>query len=268
MAADDPRVANEELQFDRVAAATPATDAASAAPAVNCVVCKTPVKTDYFHINGKTTCERCKNRVLASTSVPKGIGTMGKAIALGLLAAIAGAVLYYGVIKITNFEIGIVAIAIGYMVGWAVQKATLGKGGRRFQILAVLLTYWSVGMAYAPLAFQGRVGHAKKSASAVVTSPPDSAASASATGGDSVTVAADHPAQKKGNVSLLLSFGALFLLTFALPVLMIVGSMPSGILSAFIIFIGMRQAWRMTAAPVYKVSGPYRIGAGPSTASA
>jgi hypothetical protein len=61
-------------------------------------------------------------------------------------------VLYYGVIAITNVELGLVAIAIGYLVGYAVRAGTGGRGGRRFQILAVLLTYFSVSLAYAMLA--------------------------------------------------------------------------------------------------------------------
>ena len=72
----------------------------------------------------------------------------------GLVAAIAGAILYYAVIAISNFEIGIVAIAIGFMVGWAVRKGAANRGGRRFQVLALVLTYWAVGLAYTPLTFQ------------------------------------------------------------------------------------------------------------------
>ena len=47
----------------------------------------------------------------------------------------------------------------------------------------------------------------------------------------------------------------------ALPVLVVFGSLPSGLISAFIIFIGMRQAWKMTGALVVRVAGPYRVGA-------
>ena len=78
------------------------------------------------------------------------MGPFAKATIFGLVAAILGAALYYAVIAITNFEIGIVAIAIGYMVGFAVRKGA-GGGGRRFQVIAVLLTYWAVGLAYMPL---------------------------------------------------------------------------------------------------------------------
>jgi hypothetical protein len=46
-------------------------------------------------------------------------------------------------------------------------------------------------------------------------------------------------------------------------VLIIVGSLPSGLISAAIIFFGMAQAWKMTGTPVIEITGPYRVGAGP-----
>jgi ABC-type uncharacterized transport system permease subunit len=38
------------------------------------------------------------------------------------------------------------------------------------------------------------------------------------------------------------------------------GSLPFGLISAFIIFIGLRQSWKMTAAPQIQVLGPFRVG--------
>jgi hypothetical protein len=43
--------------------------------------------------------------------------------------------------------------------------------------------------------------------------------------------------------------------------------MPMGLIGAFIIFIGLRQAWAMTAAPKLEISGPYKVGAGPAPAT-
>jgi len=54
----------------------------------------------------------------------------------------------------------------------------------------------------------------------------------------------------------------------ALPVLVVVGSLPMGLISAFIIFVGMKQAWRMTGAPLVQILGPYRVGAAPASTSA
>jgi hypothetical protein len=90
-----------------------------------------------------------------------------------------------------------------------------------------------------------------------------------AAAGDSATTsAASAGVETADGGSLLLAFGALFFMVFALPVMIVAGSLPSGLISAFIIFIGIHQAWRMTGAPALKVSGPYRVGAQPSAAGA
>jgi len=59
----------------------------------------------------------------------------------------------------------------------------------------------------------------------------------------------------------------MLLLVFALPVTAIVGTMPSGLISALIIFFGLRQAWRMTAVPELNITGPYKVGMGPAGAT-
>lgn len=53
--------------------------------------------------------------------------------------------------------------------------------------------------------------------------------------------------------------GALILLAFSLPVMMIFSG-GSGIISALIIGIGIRQAWRMSGAPALAITGPFRLG--------
>ena len=90
-----------------------------------------------------------------AAETPRGALPLLVAGACGLGAGIVGAIIYYSVIAIAHVEIGIVAILIGYMVGAAVRKGARGGGGRRYQILAVALTYFSVGLAYSPLAFKG-----------------------------------------------------------------------------------------------------------------
>jgi hypothetical protein len=218
MSADETppeRDASLELQFDRVETSAGG-GAAQATPGVRCAVCGKDVGDRYYNANGKPICENCRDVVLSATVTPRSPGLLAVATLFGLGAAIAGAAIYYAVIAIANLEIGIVAILIGYMVGWAVRRGAGGRGGRRFQIVAVVLTYWAVGLAYAPLAYRGM---------------PNAA------------------------------LGALFPLIFALPVISVFGSMPFGLISALIIFIGMRQAWVMTAAPKLDISGPYRVGA-------
>ncbi|MBA2684863.1 MAG: hypothetical protein H0U66_10260 [Gemmatimonadaceae bacterium] len=220
MTADDARTANEDLQFDRVVSSASG-GASNGPPVATCVVCKKAIDSDYYHLNGKVACDSCRKAIQSQLAPPAGAGALGLAALFGIGAALAGAAVYYAVIAITNFEIGIVAILIGWMVGWGVRKGAAGKGGRRFQILAVALTYLAVGLAYAPLYYAAGTERSLLTATALIP---------------------------------------------ALPIVVSVGAMPTGLISAFIIFIGLRQAWTMTAAPVLEVSGPYRIGGNASAA--
>ena len=49
------------------------------------------------------------------------------------------------------------------------------------------------------------------------------------------------------------------MLALSLPLLAIVNGLPTSVLSAVIIGIGMRQAWRMNVPAVVDVAGPYRV---------
>jgi hypothetical protein len=222
--------------------------AAAMPPAgVTCAACRRGLDIEYFDVNGASVCAACRDAVVRQAQTPRDWPTLAKAVAFGIGAAIAGAILYYAVITITNLEIGLVAIAIGYMVGYAVKLATGGRGGRRFQVLALVLTYWAVGLAYLPLtigaALEERAA-SSSNASSVTAAPQTSGTAGDGDGGGLV-------------MSLVMLVG----LSLALPVLSVAGSMPGGLISAAIIAFGMHQAWQMTASPQVQVSGPFRIGA-------
>lgn len=237
-----PPIADAELQFDR-AVTRPGS---AATPEVTCTVCREPIPTEYHTVNGQVVCGGCRRAVESAAEPPAGIMPVAIAGVYGFGAAIAGAAVYYAVLAIANLQIGIVAILIGYMVGYAVRKGAKGRGGLRFQILAVVLTYLSVALAYTPVVIT-EVVKSQKAAPAAPSRPAPAA-------------------PKRGGV-----LGALAGLTFfisILPVVIVFGSLPFGLISGFIIFIGMRQAWRMTAAPLLQVFGPYRVGAAAASGSA
>jgi hypothetical protein len=210
-------------------------------------MCEKAVTNEYFDVNGQSVCDGCRTQLERLGQTPRSWGVFGKAALFGLAAAILGAILYYAVIAITDFEIGIVAIAIGYMVGWAIRKATANRGGRRYQVLAVVLTYWAVGLAYTPLTFQQLAEEDKKEQA----EQAESAAAA----------AAESPNDVSAAIGIPLALGIVVGFSLALPVLMVLGSLPSGLISALIIGIGMQQAWKMTGVPPLQISGPYRIAA-------
>jgi hypothetical protein len=247
------------LQFERAITASSPGDA-STTPAVVCKACRAAVETEYFDINGKSFCGRCRTAIESAAETPRGVVPFVKASLYGIGAGIIGAVLYYAVVAITHFEIGLVAVVIGYMVGYAVRTGAHGRGGLRFQILAVALTYASVALAYTPLVF----------GASATKHRAESAPSSSITMNDDGPVARSPRAavSQPGSKSLLVALAALFAFVAALPVLIVFGSLPSGLISAFIIFIGMRQAWRMTGAPWLHVLGPYAVGAAPASGGA
>jgi hypothetical protein len=212
---------SRELQFDRVETGQPG-DTGAASRGVVCAVCGKSVGMQYYHVNDKPICESCRHVVLSAAATPRTIGPLIRAALFGLGGAIVGAAIYYAVAKATNHEIGLVAIVTGYVVGYSVHKGAGGRGGRRFQVLAAVLTYLSVGLAYAPFALD------------------------------------QSPVTKAG---------AMIILVVMLPVVSIVGALPFGLITALIIFVGIRQAWTMTAAPKLVVSGPYKVGTGPLPAT-
>ena len=260
MADDAPATGEIDLQFDRVVTPSGFSTAADAR-AVTCSVCSTSIGTEYYDANGRVVCASCRAVIESSAETPRGVAPLAVAGMLGLGAGIVGAIIYYAVIALANLEIGIVAILIGYMVGYAVRKGAGGRGGRRFQIMAVALTYFSVALAYAPLAVKGAL-EAERQRQEAAAEPSPAAAEAAAA--PTATPAADDVPSLGG---LLAALAMMLAVTMALPVLVVIGSFPSGLISAFIIFIGMRQAWVMTRAPVLTILGPFRVGAGPPAAT-
>jgi hypothetical protein len=232
------------LQFDRVTPA-PGTDVAAGA---TCQNCQSRIEAEYYEANGHVICEQCREGLEAAIAPPRGAGPTILAALFGVGAGIVGAAIYYAVIAIAHLQIGIVAILIGYMVGYAVRRGAGNRGGRRLQVLAVALTYLAVAFAYTPFVI----------AAAVEKSHEPAAASATPSETNTPTAAAQRPGISL--LRLLVSIG----LIAALPVIVIVSSMPSGLITAFIIFIGMRQAWRMTARPELLILGPFRVGSQPA----
>src|SRR5262249_36532637 len=119
------------------------------------------IHDEYYDVNGHSVCGRCRSTLEAAAETPTGIAPLAIAAACGFFAAIAGAIIYYIVLAYANLQIGIVAVLIGYIVGYAVRKGARG-GGFRFQVLAVVLTYASVALAYTPIAISGAMAQAKK----------------------------------------------------------------------------------------------------------
>ena len=236
-----------ELQFESV---VPRTDGAGTALA--CTLCHTPFEAEYFDVGGQQICRACSDKVAYQTATPREWSTLMRAGIAGMIAAILGALLYFAVIAISGFEVGLVSIAIGYMVGYGIRLGTRGRGGRRFQVIALVLTYWAIGLAYSTLGIKALIDARSEGDTAAISGPQKSGAQQDA--------AAETDEAPMTGTQFVLALLYLLGFTFVMPVLAIASDMPGGLISGAIIVFGMMQAWKMTAVPVVTVTGPYRIG--------
>ena len=245
--------ADQALQFDRVLTDLPASVTSTTTPSAACNACSSPLQTEYFSVNGHAVCAECRQTIEAAAETPKGTGPFVRASLFGLGAGLVGAAIYYAVIALANLEIGIVAILIGYMVGYSVRKGAGDRGGRRFQVLAVVLTYGAVALAYTPVVISAAIKGDKDQAQQV-----QKAETTSSTPEPSSLQSTAEPPATSGQalVALVMFLGFIA----SLPVLIIFGSMPSGLISAAIIFFGMQQAWKMTGVPALQILGPFQVG--------
>jgi len=65
----------------------------------------------------------------------------------GLGAATIGALVWYGVVAITNYQVGIIAAGIGWLVGIAVVFGSGRKRGPALQAISVIITLMALAVS-------------------------------------------------------------------------------------------------------------------------
>ena len=151
------------------------------------------------------------------------------------------------------------AIVVGLLVGYAVRKGSNGRGGWRYQALAMFLTYTSIVSSYVPLIFK-EIYEQRQTAAAGDTTATDMASpaiadSASGAATEITEVSADSTdsaAEPGFVVALLLFIGIIYALPFLAGIENIVG--------LIIIGIGLYEAWKLNQRVTLAISGPYQVG--------
>ena len=207
--------AAETLQFRKADHAT--VETGSGPP---CAICSRRIVDTYFHANGKVVCPSCADKLQAVQTAPPA-HTLLKSFIYGLGAALAGTALFSAIWIVSLTQWALISILIGYMVAKAIRYASGGLGGRPQQILAALLTYFSVAMAIVPVLIY-------------------------------------HNIQKNENVSAAMVLAYAFVGLGSPFLAMKAGA--SGILTLLITFFGIQRAWRMTGRSNVLVMGPYQQG--------
>ena len=246
------------LQFD-VAVRAVGTASTTGAGA-SCTACQSPIRSLYFEANGAIVCPRCRQAADAHGG-GTGAGRVARAGLFGLGGAAAGAALYFGVAALTGYEIGLVAIAVGYLVGRGVQLGSGSRGGWRYQAMALLLTQLAVGSAYFAQGMR-EMGKAAGSAPAAADSAaasaaaatPDNLAPASAPAATRAPEAPAGPLARAGGVAAIAAF------IFALPLIAGLSDFPSNAIGLIIVAIALHQAWSLNRGGQVTFTGPYQLG--------
>ena len=185
----------------------------------------------------------------------------------GIGAAIVGMIGYAAFGIITGIEIGYISLAVGWLIGKAMRAGSKGIGGRRYQVVAVALTYAAVSMAAIPIYISLIRKEKAEKPAATKTAPANPGSSSGDVSGNdpastpSETTTADKDEPK---VSPFKALGLVVLLGLASPFLELQNPV-SGVLGLVILFVGMRFAWQQTGAPKIDIVGPFQSGAPAAT---
>jgi uncharacterized protein (DUF983 family) len=213
--------------------------------AMKCAACQDSIRGTYFQIKGAPVCTECTAKIRAQ--IPQDShAAFARALVFGVAGALAGLALYVIFALSTGLIIGWVSLAVGFIVGKAMRLGSRGVGGRRYQVAAVLLTYFAVSMSAVPIALeQGRQDRQARMQHPV----------AAATAAGPTTDAPPRVGMSFGKAVAMLG-----LLGIASPILELRDPV-QGLIGLVILFVGIRFAWRFTARQTVNVSGPYTAAA-------
>src|SRR4051812_40051056 len=235
------------------------------APAATCRACASHLGQSYYAINGQPVCRTCCDRVRQDanrgTSLTRGLRASGA----GALAALAGAILYYAILAITGYEFGLIAIVVGLMVGKAVNWGGGGRGGWRYQTVAVVLTYLAIVSAYIPPLFEAIRKSPTIAADAAAAPRSDTAdrSEPAQVTAERVSSTTSAPAERRPTiVQLVFGLGLLAALACAAPFLAGI----QNVMGLVIIGIGLFEAWKFNKRREWRITGPHAIAVTPSPA--
>lgn len=215
---DQARSGTTEIQLDR------ADFGPAAATGASCSFCKCALANEYWDVNGQVSCEPCKGHIEGMLTGRTTMGQFAKALLFGLVGGVLGSLVWFAVAKFLSLELGLIAILIGYLVAKGVRLAVGFRGRVGYQVLAVVLTYLSIGFAYFLLIVS-------ENSSGLATAFAD---------------------PLRG----LLGMAAVYAIALAIPVL----AGFKNIMGLIIIGIALYEAWVLTRPVAAKIGGPYQIG--------
>jgi hypothetical protein len=236
------RATTEVPKFDVVDALTPV----GTAP---CAECRGPIVDTYYEADAGVICANCQARITAADSSDNS-GSFGRALLFGIGSAGLGAVIYFAVLAATGREITAIVLLVGFIVGKAVRIGSRSRGGRRFQWLALSLTYLAIAATYVPFVMKG---FAPASSAGAIEVLPAATNGGAFLVSNPVAVAPAPAPVSLGKAAF--DYSGLLLLAALAPILEGVRH----VLTLLLIAAAMFQAWRMNRRTPVTVTGPYRV---------
>ena len=111
-----------------------------------CSECRAPMRSQYYALNERPICAKCRPQYAKMIQRGTGSAAMRRAVTQGALTtALGAAALAAGVIIFPFLRLPIV-VGIGWFMGKRIMGSIDGYGGRRYQYLAVALTYLAISL--------------------------------------------------------------------------------------------------------------------------
>lgn len=219
-----------------------------------CENCSGPLGEQYWHWQTKAVCEACRGRLTDILTASQSKKAFWRAVLLGSATALGCGIVYALFVHFTGYQLALVTIGIAFLIAKVVRYSSAGVGGRKYQILAVALTYLASAMGYAPAVFSG-LNDGDDAKTAATTSGASAHRSSKPIGEGT---SSDAPAS---GGQLVIGFALIFGFILAAPVLAATEA-PIGLL---IVAFGLWEAWKLSRGLPLSLDGPYRTAAAPAT---
>ncbi len=239
----------------------------------NCAQCGREIHETFYLAKDRPICNGCHTEVMNHVTGGSPMTRFLRALVFGLLGAGAGAALYFIILATTGYEIGLVAILVGFIVGKAVHAGSRARGGAGYQTLAVALTYGAIVVTYIPFilmaaeeewaleesVLEEQLVEMTDGQVAITAQIPDESAALAAAELSNME-ASEYEIEPIGFGGVIMGIGVLFVIAAAAPVLMGL----ENIIGLAIIGFALHQAWSMNRRNTQDFKGPFQVNPEPS----
>jgi hypothetical protein len=164
-----------------------------------CTLCRAGIATELYLLRGLVLCPACAQSIERRQSGP---AKVRRALLFGTVLAAAAALTWSVATAAVHRPLSGFAVVAGIVIGLAVRQGSRGRGGWRYQVTAVLLTYAAFVARYVPPVFGGIADAIKKEHAAEVALWPTAGGSEArreaGMGTAAVTTTATAPESPRG----------------------------------------------------------------------